>query len=414
MKKYPIAIPWLGDEEAQAAGKVIHSGWVTQGPKVGEFEKQFAEMVGASYACGLSNCTVALHLGLKAVGVDYGDIVITVSHSFIATANSIRHCGAEPYFVDIELDTLNMDPAALRRAIEDEFFEKDGSFWLKDCTHFEQGESPLRRICPPKGRLAAIMPVHQVGMPVDIVAICAIADEFGVPVVEDAACASGSLVSVDDGATWDHVGQPHGDAACFSFHPRKVLTMGDGGMLTLKNSAHLKQVQLLRQHGMDTSDLARHGANSVVFEGYATTGFNGRLTDIQAAVGLEQLKRLGEMVEHRRVLAATYYVALSELPGVIPPMEPAYAKSNWQSYVIRLEDASLQLDVMQRLLDAGVSTRRGVMNIHREAPYSPFWEEGSLPISELAQDSCIILPIYHAMTVDDCREIAARIARAMS
>jgi len=172
-------------------------------------------------------------------------------------------------------------------------------------------------------------------------------------------------------------------------------------------------VHLLRQHGMDTSDLARHGSNSVVFEGYATTGFNGRLTDIQAAVGLEQLKRLDEMVEHRRVLAAAYHEALSKLSGVIPPVEPAYAKSNWQSYIIRLEDASRQIDVMQRLLDAGVSTRRGIMNAHREAPYSPFWEEGTLPMSELAQDSCIILPLYHAMTVEDCLEIVDRLKAAL-
>ncbi len=413
MKKYPVAIPWLGEEEASAAGDVFHSGWVTQGPKVGEFEKQFANYVGADHACGLANCTVALHLGLKAVGVDYGDIVITVSHSFIATANSVRHCGAEPYFVDIELDTFNMDPAALSKAIEEDFTEQDGQLWLNDCSRFECGESPLRRICPPKGRLAAIMPVHQVGMPADMKAILAIAEKHNIPVIEDAACAIGSQISMDGGTTWDHVGAPHGDGACFSFHPRKVLTTGDGGMLTLKDEALLRKVQLSRQHGMDTSDLARHGANKVVFEGYTVTGFNGRLTDIQASVGLEQLKRISEMVAHRRALATAYAEALAGISGVIVPVEPQYAKTNWQSYIIRLEDPTIQVAVMQHLMDNGVSTRRGIMNSHREKPYADQWQEGCLPMSELAQDSGIILPLYHQMQEKDCHEIAERIARSM-
>lgn len=413
MKKYPVALPWLGEEEALSAGDVIRSGWVTQGPKVGEFEKAFAAKVGAPHACAVSNCTVALQLALKLVGVDYGDIVMTVSHSFIATANSVRHCGAEPYFVDIELDTLNMAPASLRQALENDFEERDGAYWLKDCSRFEGGESPLRRVCPPKGRLAAIMPVHQVGMPADMRSILQIADEYGVPVVEDAACAIGSQISLDGGANWDNVGRPHGDAACFSMHPRKVLTTGDGGMITLKDEALLHKAHLLRQHGMDTSDLARHGSNSIVFEGYSVTGFNGRLTDIQAAVGVEQVERIDSMFEHRRLLADRYAECLADVDGVIAPREPEYARTNWQSYVIRLKDKARQIDVMQKLLDAGVATRRGIMNAHLEPPYSPHWEKGSLPVSELAQESGIILPLYQAMQPEDCDEIVSRLRRAL-
>jgi len=413
MKKFPVTIPWLEDGEATAAGEVVLSGWVTQGPKVGEFERAFSEMVGARHACALSNCTVALHLGLKAVGVDYGDMVITVSHSFIATANSVRHCGAEPFFVDIDPETLNMDPAALRHAIETHFHEDDGGLWLNDCSRFEHGESPLRRICPPKGRLAAILPVHQVGMPADMRSILAIAEEFDIPVVEDAACAIGSRLSMDGGRTWNNVGAPHGHAACFSFHPRKVMTTGDGGMLTLRDEESLRKVRLLRQHGMDTSDLVRHGTDKVVFEGYSITGFNGRLTDIQAAVGLEQLKRIDRMVEQRRALAASYAEALAPLGDIVTPTEPDYARTNWQSYIIRLKNPEKQLRCMQRLLDAGVSTRRGIMNAHREKPYAPLWPEGCLPMSELAQDSGIILPLYHTMTPDDCFDIARRLKESL-
>lgn len=413
MKKYPVALPWLGEEEVTAAGEVIRSGWVTQGPKVGEFEKAFAEKVGAPHACAVSNCTVALHLALKLVGVDYGDVVITVSHSFIATANSVRHCGAEPFFVDIDLDTFNMSPASLRQTLEEHFEERDGAYWLKDCTRFKHGESPLQHMRSPMGRLAAIMPVHQVGMPADMRSILEIAREYDVPVVEDAACAIGSRISLDGGTTWDHVGKPHGDAACFSMHPRKVLTTGDGGMLTLKDDSLLRLSQLLRQHGMDTSDLARHGSRSIVFEGYSTTGYNGRLTDIQAAVGIEQIKRVDEMFNHRRTLADAYADALADIDGIVIPKEPAYAKSNWQSYIIRLNDQSRQVDVMQKMLDQNVATRRGIMNAHLEAPYSPHWDKGSLPISELAQESGIILPLYQAMTVEDCHEVARRLINSL-
>src|SRR5690349_20095064 len=189
-----IAKPFLGEEEAAAAREAILSGWVTQGPRVEAFEREFAAYVGASHACAVSSCTTALHLALHALGVGPGDEVITVSHSFIATANAVRYCGATPIFIDIDPRTYNMDPALIEAAI-----------------------TP---------RTKAIMPVHQIGLPCDMPAILAIAQKHGLPVVEDAACAIGSQINVN--GNWDRIGKPHGTVACFSFHPRKVITTGDG------------------------------------------------------------------------------------------------------------------------------------------------------------------------------------------
>src|SRR5512135_2061639 len=194
----PVARPWMDEREAEAARRPILSGWVTQGPEVAAFEREFAEIVGARYACAVSSCTTALHMALLAVGVQPGDEVITASHSFIATANSIRYCSAIPAFVDIQPATFNIDPMLIERAIT--------------------------------GRTRALLCVHQVGMPCDLGAILEIAYRHGLPVVEDAACAIGSEIRRD--GWWERIGRPHGDVACFSFHPRKVITTGDGGMIT--------------------------------------------------------------------------------------------------------------------------------------------------------------------------------------
>jgi len=379
--RIPVARPWLDERDAEAARRAILSGWVTQGPEVQAFEREFAEAVGASHACAVSSCTTALHLALLAVGVGPGDEVVTVSHSFVATANAIRYCGAQPVFVDVEPDTYNIDPAGVARAFSD--------------------------------RTKAILVVHQVGMPCDMARILPQARARHVAVIEDAACAIGSEIRWD--GAWQRIGRPLGDAVCFSFHPRKLLSTGDGGMLTTNRPEIDATCRALRQHGMSVPDTVRHASSSVVFESYPTLGFNYRMTDIQAAIGREQLRRLPEVVTRRRELAARYTEQLAGMRGVTPPREPEWARSNWQSYLVRLEQAD-QRTVMQRMLDDGVATRRGVMNAHEEAAYpvGTWRAAGPLDASEQAHRHSVVLPLFHQMTVAEQDAVVASLARAVS
>lgn len=363
----PIAKPMLGPAEAAAAQRAVLSGWVTQGPEVAAFEQEFAAAVGAPFAAAVSSGTTALHLALMALGVGAGDEVVTVSHSFIATANCIRYCGADPVFVDIDPASFDMRPDLLAQAI-----------------------SP---------RTKAVLCVHQMGMPCDMAAILSIARRRGLPVIEDAACAAGSEILSD--GHWERIGKPHGDIACFSFHPRKVITTGDGGMLTTANPSWDRAFRLWRQHGMSVSDTARHRAAHVIFERYPVLGFNYRMTDVQAAIGRAQLQRLPQLIARRRELAARYHQLLTRIPGVQPPVEPAWARSNWQSYCVRLPAHLDQRHVMQAMLDAGVATRRGIMCAHREAAYADTELRFSLPASERAQDQCILLPLYAQMNEEE-------------
>jgi len=384
----PVARPELGHEEVSAAQRAILSGWVTQGPEVAAFESEFAAFVGAKHACAVSSGTTALHLALLGAGVQPGDEVITVSHSYIATANSIRYCGALPVFVDIEPSTFNIDPAKIESAIGD--------------------------------RTKAILCVHQMGMPSDLKAILDAAGKHDLPVIEDAACAVGSEVLWN--GKWERIGKPHSQVACFSFHPRKLLTTGDGGMLTTNDPELDRKFRLWRQHSMSTPDTVRHSSPAVVFESYPEVGFNYRLTDIQAAVGREQLKRLPNALAKRRMQVETYEELLKDVPGLFVPPGPHWARSNWQSYCVRLPAGSEQKRVMQQMLDEGIATRRGIMCAHLEPAYQspktwrcadqqcePGGDCPNLSESVRAQNECVILPLFAQMT----REQQVRVADAL-
>ncbi|QDA35824.1 DegT/DnrJ/EryC1/StrS family aminotransferase (plasmid) [Paracoccus liaowanqingii] len=375
----PIAQPFLGFEEADAARAVVLSGWLSQGSEVASFETEFAADVCARHACAVSNCTTALHLALLAVGVRQGSEVVTVSHSFIAGANSIRHVGAIPVFVDIEEGGFNIDPSRIADAI-----------------------TP---------RTQAILCVHQMGMPCDLQSVSAIAKQYSLPLIEDAACAIGSQIRIDD--TWRKIGKPHGDIVCFSFHPRKVLTTGEGGMLTTDNDDHDRFFRLARQHGMSISDGVRHASPRVIFEEYLTTGYNYRMTDIQAAIGRQQLKRLPEIVARRRSLAMRYRVLLTAVSGVRAPSEPGWTKSNWQSFAISLDIGLDQKRVMQHMLDNGVATRRGIMCAHREAAYTADPRPHALGRSEAAQDRSILLPLFPQMTDEAQQQVVDALRAAI-
>ena len=370
----PITKPYYGAEEAEAAKTAVESGWVSQGPKVAEFERVVADYCGAADAVAVSNCTTALHLALLALGVGPGDEVICPSMSFIATANSIRYAGAAPVFADVDPRTYNLDPDAAEAAI-----------------------TP---------RTKAVMVVHQIGLPVDIDRFLAIGQKYGVKIMEDAACAIGSRYK-------GRMIGGHTEMACFSFHPRKIITTGEGGMITTNNPDYARQLRLLRQHGMSVPDTVRHSANRVITEEYVCVGYNYRMTDIQAAIGIEQMKRLDWIVRRRRELASRYNQAFANHPWLRPPYIPDYAESNYQSYAAQLTaDAPISRDdLMQRLLDKGISTRRGIMLSHAEPAYAGHTLTASLHNSERASVQSILLPLFPQMTDEEQGRVIAALSR---
>jgi dTDP-4-amino-4,6-dideoxygalactose transaminase len=357
--------PDLGATEADAAARVVRSGWVLQGPEVAAFEREFAAAVGAPHAVAVSSGTTALELALRVLGVGAGDEVVTVSHSFIATANAILAVGARPVFVDVEPDTLGMDPARIGG-----------------------GLGPRTR---------AILCAHQLGFPCDLTGVLAAAR--GIPVIEDAACALGTELLVEGSA--QRIGRPHGVLACFSFHPRKVITTGDGGMITTADPALAERLRLLRNHGMSLPPEARHG-QPTAREAFLEPAYNARMTDLAAAVGRPQLARLDAALAERRRLATVFGAALVDHPVLAPPTPRAGVLPNWQSFpaFVRPGAPLSAEEVLHRLSDAGISCRRGVTNAHQEPAYAGRGNHraAALPISEQLRENTVLLPLFHGLT----------------
>lgn len=362
IREVPFSRPEYDDAEARAVAAVLASGWVSQGPKVAEFERRFAARVGAAEAIATTSCTTALHLALVLAGVAPGDEVIVPSYTFIATANAVLYAGATPRFAEIERDTWNLDPA------------------------------DVRRLVTPRTR--AVLVVHQFGlparMPYDDLAAA------GIRIIEDAACVAGGFYD----------GRPVGSRpydACWSFHPRKTISTGEGGMLTTQDPAAAARARQLRSFAASVSDQARHEARGVVFEEYRELGYNYRMTDLQAAIGIEQLGKLDRLLAARADIARRYDAAFGSLPGVLVPARPAYATHTYQTYGIRFDglNAEARDGMLRALVGRGISCRRGISPVHLEPLYLDRFGKMSLPISEDVSASSILLPMFASLSDED-------------
>lgn len=360
MTAIPVMRPWLGDEEAAAAAAAVASGWVAQGPRVAEFEQAFAAALGVGHAVAVSSCTAALHLTMVAAGIGPGDDVVVPSLSFIATANAARYVGARPVFADVEAQTLNLTPETVAPVLTE--------------------------------HTKAVILVDQAGVPADLDSMRKLCDPRGITIVEDAACAVGSVYR-------DRPVGASADTAAFSFHPRKLLTTGEGGMLVTPDREVADRLRRLREHGMDISAAKRHASAQPIIEHYVETGYNYRMTDIQAAVGLVQLGKLSRMIDRRRKLAARYTELLADIPGLTTIQDPEYGRTNYQSFWVLLPaDFPVGRDELLRLLaDNGVSARRGIMAAHTEPAYVHD-KDVRLPVTERITSSSLILPLFHQMT----------------
>ena len=363
--------PFFGVEEEEAAAAAIRSGWVVGGPRLRELEERFAAVCGVAHAVGISSWTTGAFLLLKELGIGPGDEVIVPSLTFIASVNVIVHAGATPVFADVDPRTFNIDPDDIERRIT--------------------------------SRTRAILPVDQIGLPCEIEAINAIAARHGLVVVQDAAC---SFASLYRGAA---VGA-HAKAAVFSLHARKVITTGEGGMIVTDDGDLAARLRRQRHQGMSLSDFERHGASPTMFESYPEVGYNFRITDVQAAIGVAQLGRLTTILERRRKAAERYTAALHNHPWLQPPYIPGHVAPNWQSYQVRVRPGApvTRNQLMDALHSRRIPTRRGVMASHLERPYRAHASE--LPHTEDAAANCLLLPLHPGLEIADVDQVLEAIS----
>jgi dTDP-4-amino-4,6-dideoxygalactose transaminase len=372
----PVIRPFLGAEEAAAAAEVVRSGWVTQGPRVAAFESAFAEYAGAAHGVAVSSCTSALHLALRVLGVGPGDEVVVPSLSFIATANAVRYVGATPVFADVDPATGSLTADTVNTALST--------------------------------RTVAVLAVHQGGVPFDVAALQELCDARKLALVHDSACAAGS--------TYRGAPVSAGALAAWSFHPRKLLTTGEGGMLTCEDAGWAARLRRLREHGMSVSAADRHTSGRIVLEEYDEVGFNYRMTDVQAAIGLVQLGKLPDVIMQRRELAQRYHKLLGEIDGLRWVTDPDYGTTNYQSFWVVLPDGypGSATEVLRGLAERGVSARRGIMAAHLEPAYrdTPA-ARAYLPVTEHLTRRSIILPLFHQMTDAEQEHVVTALAEVL-
>jgi dTDP-4-amino-4,6-dideoxygalactose transaminase len=358
----PLTRPSIDDDDLQAVREVMASGRLVQGPRVEEFEQAISNYVGSEHAVAVSNCTTALHLSLLALGVGPGDIVVVTAYSFMATANVIELCGARPEFIDILPDTFNIDPVQL--------------------------EATLTRLMgdrSTRGRVKAIIPVHTFGQLADMPSIMELADRYGLPIIEDAACALGATLQERQAGTWGLLG-------CFSFHPRKAITTGEGGMIVTQDHTLATKLRALRNHGQDPEALTPD---------YIYPGFNCRMTEFQAALGISQMSKLDRIIAARVRLASEYDRMLIG-SAIQSPFARSDAKHIYQSYVVRLPIgiADHRDEVIRRLKDHDIETTIGTWHIPMTSHYRERYgcRNGDFPIADEVFAASITLPLYELMT----------------
>ena len=382
----PIAKPFLAKEEFQLVQTALESGWISQGPLVAQFEEDICRFTEAKYGIATTSCTTALHLAMLIHDIGAGDDVICPSFSFIATANGIAHAGASPQFCDIDPETLNISPDECRNIIEGNY------------------DSNLKNN-KTGNKLKAILIVHQIGIPADIDAFNQIGKEFGITILEDSACSIGSA----------YKGKPvgaSGNTSAWSFHPRKVITTGEGGMITLNDKDKAERARRLRAHGASISAHLRHQSASTMYEEYDEIAYNYRMTDMQAAIGIKQLERLGWIVNRRNEIASHYNSVFDKSNGIKRITCKDYVTTwNYQSYPIMLEATRDERDeVISKLDKAGITTRRGIPPIHKEGAYNQTSGKGLvLPYTERLSETVVFLPIFPSMTEEEVAYVASEV-----